>query len=78
MADGDNDNVVQGPHGDTISVEQILNELNEKREELSTLIVLCEWKDGVSSMMYSKMTPRDLSWQLTNAWMKIWQLIREE
>ena len=55
--------------------ENVINNLKNDPRSLNTLIVLCEWDDGESSMAYSAMSPRDLWWQLTNAVMRVWHMI---
>ncbi len=70
-----NDNVVRGPGGDKITPADVIEDITSSKKKLTTLIVLCEWDDGTSSMAYSSMSPRDLWWQLTNACMRVWNMI---
>ena len=68
-------NVVKGPGGDKITPADVIEDITGSKKKLTTLIVLCEWDDETSSMSYSAMSPRDLWWQLTNACMRVWNMI---
>ena len=73
MSDNDNDN--SGPKGGVITPDDVIEEITSDKRTLTSLIVLCEWDDEKASMAYSSQSPRDLWWQISNACMRIWQMI---
>ena len=70
-----NDNVVKGPGVGKVSSKRLLEDLIGHEDEISTLIVITEWKDGHASLGHTEMSPRDLWWQVTNACMRVWNMI---
>ena len=58
-----------------ITSYHVLQEAMDKVKDTTTIIILTEYKDGTSNLAYSQMPPRDLWWQLTNACMRVWNMI---
>ena len=70
-----NDNVVKGPGAPKVTPTDVIKAVTTDKRKLATIIVLCNWDNGTSSMSYSSMDPRDLWWQLTTTCIRVWNMI---
>ena len=71
------DNVVQGPGGKGASPREILEDMLKKADDIESIIILMEFKDGTASMSWSNMLKRDLWWNISNAERRLYKILGE-
>jgi hypothetical protein len=58
-----------------LTPQDVIADLANSQKDITSIIVILERGNGNSNLMWSQMEKRDLWWQVTNATMRLWNII---